>query len=76
MTALTNSLGNLTLMLGKWNKEASNKTFKEKKNKYKKSEICITKNLSSYDKWTPKNIENRQKEFFNICSKLWDVSGI
>ncbi|MCJ7762938.1 HNH endonuclease family protein, partial [Candidatus Bathyarchaeota archaeon] len=71
-----NSLGNLTLMLGKWNQTMSNKKFSHKKeNCYKKSDLRITKNLSSLSSWTRDQLDARNENFFEKCNKLWDPAN-
>jgi len=73
----TNSIGNLTLILGKWNQKMSNEPYSYKNKKfYKKSDIKITKELSKINNWTSKRVEERSKDFCQICLKLWDPKSI
>lgn len=64
-------LGNLALLDDKLNKKASDRAFKDKKRIYKKSLIKPNQNLLKYDKWTPTQIESRQKELADIALKIW-----
>jgi uncharacterized protein with ParB-like and HNH nuclease domain len=73
----TNSIGNLTLILGKWNQTMSNKKFIDKKRDfYSKSEIKITKELSELDSWNSNEVEKRTKCFSKKCVDLWSPTPI
>ena len=68
-----NSIGNLTLILGKWNQSMSNKKFSFKREAYyKKSELKITNALSHLDSWGSKELDQRIKNFSEKCANLWD----
>ena len=72
-----NRLGNLTLLSGLLNKDASNKEFETKKEDYKKEKrIQITKDLVKYLDFTKETILKRQKQFAKIASKIWDPKKI
>jgi hypothetical protein len=58
-----NRLGNLTLLSSRRNQQLSNRTFSEKKAVYAKSDVAITRDLSSLDRWTLSEIEDRTKRF-------------
>lgn len=64
-------LGNLILLDDNLNKLSSNKTFEDKKKFYKNSLIKPNQELLKYDVWTPKQIEERQKDLANIALKIW-----
>ncbi len=64
-------LGNLILLDDNLNKLSSNKTFKDKQKFYKNSLIKPNQELQKYDVWTPKQIEERQKNLANIALKIW-----
>jgi uncharacterized protein with ParB-like and HNH nuclease domain len=66
-------IGNLTIIKGEWNISMSNRLFVEKKNDYAKSEFQITKKLTSYDKWTFNDIENRTNEMTEDALKIWKL---
>lgn len=73
----TDSIGNFTLILGKWNQEMSNKPFSFKKqNYYKKSDIKITRELSMINSWDSTEVEKRCTEFLNKCLLLWDPKKV
>ncbi|HBM99257.1 MAG TPA: DUF262 domain-containing protein [Ruminococcus sp.] len=64
-------LGNLMLLSGKYNREASNKPFDEKKDLYKKSIIEPNKQVCEYTKWELDQIEDRQKKLAEYAIKIW-----
>jgi hypothetical protein len=64
-------IGNLTIIKGEWNNSMSNRLFDEKKKDYDKSEFQINKKLTSYDKWTFNDIENRTNEMTEEALKIW-----
>lgn len=64
-------IGNLTIIKGEWNINMSNRLFEEKKKDYDKSEFQITKKLTTYDKWTFNEIENRTKQMAEEALKIW-----
>jgi len=73
----TNSIGNFTLILGRWNHKMSNKPFSFKKETYyKKSDIKITKELSEINSWNSTEVENRCVDFCKKCSTLWDPNTV
>lgn len=66
-----NRLGNLTLLGATGNSKIKNRSFEDKKKFYSEStDMKITKLVSSYDKWTSKEINLRQKE---MSSELMDI---
>jgi len=73
----TNSIGNLTLILGKWNQTMSNKPYSYKNQKfYHKSDIKITRELSKINSWNSKKVEERCEDFCKICLTLWNPDRI
>jgi len=73
----TNSIGNFTLILGKWNQTMSNKPYSYKnKTFYHKSDIKITNELSTIKSWNSKRVEERCEEFGKICLALWNPNRI
>lgn len=67
-------LGNLTIMNTKLNNKQKNVKFENKKKEYQKSDIEITKSLSTYDgDWCPEYIEQRQSELAEIALKVWSI---
>ncbi|GAB1613500.1 DUF262 domain-containing protein [Mammaliicoccus lentus] len=67
-----NRLGNLTLLGQEYNKNATNKSFEEKKNIYKKSNITMTKELINFKYWNLNDIEKRQSKLSEIAIKIWE----
>lgn len=65
-------IGNLTLTF--WNPELSNKDFSEKKQKYGESRLLIQRELAKWDRWTPKEIEERTKEIIDFAKRRWAIS--
>ncbi len=66
-------IGNLTLMKTKENNDFRNSAFSEKKEKYEKSELWITKSLGYCEDWTADSIRKRQKELAEIVIKTWSI---
>ncbi|ROL56129.1 HNH endonuclease [Bacteroidetes/Chlorobi group bacterium Naka2016] len=64
-------IGNPTIIKGEWNISMSNRLFQEKKNDYNQSEFQITKNLTTYDKWSFDEIEKRTKEMAEEAFQIW-----
>ncbi len=77
----THSLANLTLLVGKKNKEALNLDFKDKKKIYMGEKISLSKKETSramtcykmtidiahnYTEWTPKSLEKREKDLMSM----------
>jgi len=69
-----NRFGNLTLLGQEYNKSAVNKNFKDKKEVYMRSDIPMTKELTSYKTWTIKDIEKRQEKLAKKALKIWKLS--
>lgn len=70
-------LGNLTLLSGKINAEASNNPFKLKVDSYKTSQIDLNKTIwkdsrgKERKKWTEGDIQDRQNLFAELAIKAW-----
>lgn len=54
-------IGNLTIIKGKINKSMKNELFERKKEKYKKSEFLITREISNFEDFTFDKINERSK---------------
>ena len=68
-------LGNLTLLSKKDNssKPDYNQSFSAKKEVYAKSSYALTRDICVAKKWTPKEVENRQRKLVKIAAKqIWD----
>ena len=64
-------LGNLMLLKGKLNTSIHNDLFDVKKVEYKKSKIEPNHDLLKYDNWSPKEIEERQKDLAQYALNIW-----
>ncbi len=67
------TLGNLTLMAGKYNFQVSNSGFEIKKSEYEKSAFFYTNDLKKYSDWTSIQIQIRAKKLANIALKIWSL---
>lgn len=65
-----NKLGNLTITC--YNSELSNKSFKEKREKYKESNISITRDILEFDVFNQDNIKKRSDNLSDIALKIWE----
>jgi hypothetical protein len=68
---LVSRIGNLTLLSGRKNREASNKPFSSKQASYAASEIAMTKQLAGYDKWGEEQIESRSRKLAEVAAKIY-----
>lgn len=70
-----NRLGNLCLLQGKSNKEASSKGFDYKKeHTYAKSDLTLTSQIAqSYNEWNRASIEQRQEELAQLALRAWPL---
>lgn len=66
-------IGNLTLISTSKNSKLKNKSFGEKKEVYKNSNIPMTRDIgeSDFDKWTKKEILSRSNELCSLIIKRW-----
>ena len=64
-------IGNLTLLSGRKNREASNKPFSSKRANYAASEITMTQQLANYEFWSKEQIQNRSTELAAIAAKVY-----
>ncbi|WP_461206211.1 DUF262 domain-containing protein [Clostridium sp. DL1XJH146] len=67
-------IGNLTL--SGYNGELSNKSYEEKKLILLKSNVSINRDLSKFEYWNEKSIEQRGVELFNIAKEIWSQPNI
>lgn len=66
-------LGNLALMSGKANIKASNKTFSEKKEIYRESQILPNSDVCNYGKWEVDEINDRQRKLCQYALIIWKI---
>lgn len=74
VTELIDRLGNLTLLAEKLNRQARNRPFLEKRDKfYAKSKISITNSLINSHKWGHAEITARQKQWAIEAPSAWNL---
>ena len=77
----THRLGNLVLLSRKKNPQASNHDFKKKKEVYFKTDkgvspyACTTQVLN-HENWTPKEVQERQKDILKVLASNWSLKGL
>ncbi len=71
-----NRIGNLTLLGSELNITASNNPFNEKKKKYEKSVIHLTKEICQKERWTFEEIENRSEQLASVAKKIWNFKNL
>lgn len=67
-------IGNLTLLKTKINSDIKSESFDNKKQKYSKSEIKITKSLGNIKNWSPVEIKKRQIKFAEKALQIWNLN--
>lgn len=65
------TIGNLTIT--KYNSEISNKSFEDKKEYYKSSNIQLTRNIARYETWNKDTIIERAENLFKIANEIWEL---
>lgn len=81
---IKHSLGNLTLIYESWNPHFGNKSFEEKKRNienedlykdksYNTSSLKVLQNLSAYNKFGEKEIDDRTEELANFILDYWKI---
>jgi len=67
-------LGNLTLLSIKQNKNLSNLSYADKKDKYSESEYKLSQTITDkYEEWNLESIERRQKWLADQASSIWQL---
>lgn len=67
-------IGNLTLMKTKENNDFKSSSFNIKKEKFKESELWVTKMIyENYDEWNVENIKDRQNKLADLAVKTWSL---
>lgn len=69
----TEKIGNCTLLSGSKNREVQNKPFLIKRQSYSDSDIKLTKDLVSIEKWDAQEIDRRTERLFNLAKKVWPI---
>ena len=67
------SLGNMTLLDKKTNKDASTKTFKDKKILFLENSYKITSQICEFEEWNHEAIIKRQKWLSEQAAKCWKI---
>ena len=70
-----NKLGNLVIIQKFKHKDLSNKTFSNKKRKYKDNPFICVQSLCEYSKWTNAEINKRTKELIKFCENNWNLKS-
>jgi hypothetical protein len=70
---LLNNIGNLAVIGTGDNKNASNRSFENKKKTYRNSHLDCLIQISKKDSWNKEEIENRQKEIVKFCKERWSA---
>ena len=68
-----NRYGNLTLFYYGYNIPASNKTFAEKREYYRKSDVELTRELADHESWGLDAIQTRQDRLGELADTIWAV---
>jgi hypothetical protein len=68
----TNSLGNLLLLSPRKNSKASNKNFDKKKEIYSSGSFNEIE-VSKYEKWTTKEIDERSEKILDFMNERWHL---
>lgn len=69
--ALCRRFGNLALLSTKKNNALGNQSFEDKKKVLSTSEFFLTKEIASSEKWTAKEIGDRQTRLSLLAVKVW-----
>lgn len=67
-------LGNYALLESNYNSEIGNELFEIKKEIYKKSKYKTAQKISALTEWTPKSIEDNQKEMAKVANSIWNFN--
>lgn len=65
------TIGNLTI--SGYNSELSNKSFIDKKEIFKNSNISICRNICDYSNWNDESIKKRAKVLFDTALSIWNL---
>jgi Protein of unknown function DUF262/Protein of unknown function (DUF1524) len=68
---LVSRLGNLTLLSGRRNQQISNRPFSEKRESYAGSDVFLTRQLSSLQRWTSDDIDQRSRRLAKAAVNLF-----
>lgn len=68
-TQYLDTIGNLTLT--GYNSELGNKSFQDKREQYKDSNIKMCRDVSEYEIWNQESIMDRADKLFELALKIW-----
>ena len=69
--AIKHNLGNLLVIPPELNSQLGNKSFREKRDKYMGTGLEIAKEVGNEEKWTNKNINERQNRLLEFAKDEW-----
>ena len=68
---LLNTIGNLTLLEADLNAGASNRSFQQKRDYYRRSNVVDTRAMANLDTWDATNIKNRTEKLIKCFVATW-----
>lgn len=68
---LVDSIGNLTLLEKKLNKELGAKLPEDKRSVYSESGFTMTRNLASLEEWTAESVHQRMNRLGDLACRAW-----
>jgi len=71
-TQYLHTIGNLTI--SGYNSELSNKSFDDKKEIFKNSNISLSRNITKFDDWNEESILKRAKELSQTALQIWGLA--
>jgi hypothetical protein len=63
----------MVLLQAEKNTQIGSKSFDTKKNTFKGSEFILTSQITEYNSWGIKEIEDRQKNLAELAVKTWPI---
>ena len=63
----------MTILLKEYNKTLANEFFDKKREMYEKSKLPLNKDITQYDEFSKKEIEERQNNMAEIANDLWKI---
>ncbi|MCZ2846086.1 MAG: HNH endonuclease family protein [Candidatus Bathyarchaeota archaeon] len=65
-------IGNVTLLYAPINRKVSNSDFKNKREKYKESQLYLNKEIIKVKIWNKQAIKQRSVDLFSYAMKIWE----
>lgn len=66
-------IGNLALLESDKNRDAGNRPFEAKREIYESSRFTLTRKCAEYSVWTPREINQRQREMAEAAVEIWKI---